>query len=913
MKIKCCLRNVLFVLGTVLPFILTVPAWGDLLPDTGQTKCYDNSEEIPCPQPGESFYGQDANYAPCKPHSYTKLDASGNPLPDDAPWPWAMVRDNATGLIWEVKDSKDGILDYNNPHDADNTYTWYNSNPEIHGGNPGAFGDGTDTEDFINQLNAANFGGYSDWRMPTIKELSTLVDSSIPYTGPTINTDSFPNTAASFYWALTSDDYLPHKAWYVYFRYGKVDVHSKYGHYHVRAVRAGQCGSFGNYVDNGDGTVTDTTTGLMWQQDTAPGTYTWEGALSYCDNLSIAGYDDWRLPSRNELHSIVDYSKHHPSTDHVLNTESLPYWSSTTSAYVPSYAWYVSFYAGSVGYGSKGYYKHYVRAVRGRPCGSSGDSDEDGIPDDGNSNGCTCDNPCTGGQSENCDDNCPLHPNPGQEDIDSDEIGDACDNCPSIDNQDQADADNDGIGDVCDTCPFDHANDADGDGLCGDEDNCPDITNANQQDSDGDSCGDVCDNCPSIWNQDQADADNDGIGDVCDGCPYGPANDADGDGVCDNIDNCPWVTNPEQENSDNDFYGDACDNCPLLSNPHQQDTDGDGAGDICDDEPDGDGIPTEIDNCPGAYNPGQEDHDGDGIGDSCDEPEPGYFRLDFNSDQTWDAEWGIAEGDTIQLHVWLDGYICPPNNLLFGVQLYFSYDPAKLKLNEINSYPNDWDHGGPFEPDLSAMVKQETGIYCIVVSNFNYVTVIEGRILLFTIELERIAAGETEIRVVNDLGFGVYTDGVLFDCYIRAKYPVEASAIIDQDLDRDGLEDADNCPVTPNGPERGICSVSMGGIPLNTSETCTVDSDCGGGETCDTNQGDFNNNGIGDACECYTDFDCNTKVDLADLIILKGEYTRDNCDSTSCQADSNGDGRVDLTDMSILSSQMGRDDCPPCP
>ena len=55
------------------------------------------------------------------------------------------------------------------------------------------------------------------------------------------------------------------------------------------------------YIDNGDGTVTDNGTGLMWQQATAPGTYTWEQALVYCENLDLANHTDWRLPTVKEL------------------------------------------------------------------------------------------------------------------------------------------------------------------------------------------------------------------------------------------------------------------------------------------------------------------------------------------------------------------------------------------------------------------------------------------------------------------------------------------------------------------------------------------------------------------------------------------------------------------------------------
>ena len=86
------------------------------IPDTGQTKCYDNSQEIACPSPGEPFYGQDAQHI-TNPQSYTKLDENGDDLPYEATT-WVMVRDNVTGLIWEVK-TDDGSI-----HDKDDTYGW---------------------------------------------------------------------------------------------------------------------------------------------------------------------------------------------------------------------------------------------------------------------------------------------------------------------------------------------------------------------------------------------------------------------------------------------------------------------------------------------------------------------------------------------------------------------------------------------------------------------------------------------------------------------------------------------------------------------------------------------------------------------------------------------------------------------
>jgi surface antigen len=203
------------------------------IPDTGQANCYDDvGNVITCPSPGQRFYGQDANYT-INPPSYTKLDSKGNALSDSAP-SWAMVRDNVTGLVWEVKTNKDGKVNYNDPHDADNTYTWYDPSDPY----PGSQSQ-HDTKDFLDALNAARFGGYSDWRLPTIKELAYLVRWDIPYPGPTIDTRYFPNTD-DYYWSSTTYPYYPNHAWIVKFNYGRDDIEYKTGGYCVRAVRGGQ-------------------------------------------------------------------------------------------------------------------------------------------------------------------------------------------------------------------------------------------------------------------------------------------------------------------------------------------------------------------------------------------------------------------------------------------------------------------------------------------------------------------------------------------------------------------------------------------------------------------------------------------------------------------------------------------------
>ena len=179
---------------------LSVTAVAGPVPDTGQTQSYTN------------IFGEDSDYS-CNPHSYTDL---GN----------GVVRDNVTGLEWQKAT-------------APGTYTW-----------PQAI-------DYCNNL---SLGGRSDWRLPTIKELSTLVDSSMPSPSPTINTSYFPDSVAAGYWSSTTDAIETNDAWSVYFGYGYVTNYSKSNAYYVRAVRGGQLSS--NFIDNDDGTITDTGTGL---------------------------------------------------------------------------------------------------------------------------------------------------------------------------------------------------------------------------------------------------------------------------------------------------------------------------------------------------------------------------------------------------------------------------------------------------------------------------------------------------------------------------------------------------------------------------------------------------------------------------------------------------------------------------
>lgn len=91
--------------------------------------------------------------------------------------------------------------------------------------------------------------------------------------------------------------------------------------------------ALGELLDNGDGTITDTDTDLMWQQGENP-MMKWESALEYCENLVLAGYNDWRMPNRNELQTIIFY--HYQVMEPAIDTTIFPdvsypadYWTST--------------------------------------------------------------------------------------------------------------------------------------------------------------------------------------------------------------------------------------------------------------------------------------------------------------------------------------------------------------------------------------------------------------------------------------------------------------------------------------------------------------------------------------------------------------------------------------------------------
>lgn len=162
--------------------------------------------------------------------SFTKLDANGNPLAASATT-WSCVKDNITGLIWELKTADDVLRDVNK------TYTNY-----LNASQSSKFGSATDATGFVNAVNAQGLCGAKDWRLPTRRELVGIVDYSVDFPGPTIDKVGFgSNTAKSLYWSSSPYAGNSASAWFVFFSYGYVSLsNDRSDIFAVRLVRAGQ-------------------------------------------------------------------------------------------------------------------------------------------------------------------------------------------------------------------------------------------------------------------------------------------------------------------------------------------------------------------------------------------------------------------------------------------------------------------------------------------------------------------------------------------------------------------------------------------------------------------------------------------------------------------------------------------------
>lgn len=293
--------------------------------DTNVSEFYNNTAIVSAPKVGDPFYGQDASYQGQQ-AAYTNNNDG-------------TITDLVTGLTWQKN-----------------------------------MGEKMTFDEAKTLAESLSLGGHSDWRIPTIKELYSLILFTGQVKGQSaisffIDTDYFDQplgdtnlgereidaqTWSSTHYCSTTmrgDSTI----FGVNFVDGRIKGYPKYSPrsnnteartMYFRLVRGNSEYGKNNFVDNGDNTITDLATGLMWQKADDGKSRDWETALSYSENLILAKHSDWRLPNAKELQSLVDYTRcpditNSPAIDPIFitteindpdgNPEQYPYfWTSTT-------------------------------------------------------------------------------------------------------------------------------------------------------------------------------------------------------------------------------------------------------------------------------------------------------------------------------------------------------------------------------------------------------------------------------------------------------------------------------------------------------------------------------------------------------------------------------------------------------
>jgi len=306
--------------------------------DTAQLRCYSNDAEIEYPQARADFFGQDAQYAGNEPAYQDNGDGT--------------VTDLNTGLMWQK--------------DPGEKMTFKQA-----------------------MVGAARcrLAGHRDWRLPTIKELYSLILFSgtdpdpmsrdaarlqpfidrryfkfqygSPERGERIIDSQFATCTKYVSTTMRGDETM----FGVNFADGRIKGYGMRSPrtggdktFHVLYVRGNSSYGKNDFKDNGNGTVTDEATGLMWMKvdsgalragNNRDGKLNWQEALAWAETLDYAGHADWRLPNVKELQSIVDYTRSPVTTrsaaiDPIFQTTSViteggkrdypNYWSGTTHA-----------------------------------------------------------------------------------------------------------------------------------------------------------------------------------------------------------------------------------------------------------------------------------------------------------------------------------------------------------------------------------------------------------------------------------------------------------------------------------------------------------------------------------------------------------------------------------------------------
>ncbi len=321
---------------------------GGVLPDTGQTTCHgEDAAFTTCPTEGD-FSGQDAQSG-WDLHFDPGLEPGVRFTTHGSE---AILLDRMTLLRWQR--CVNGQSGFDCSVGSASPMTW---------------------QEAIEYCDGLELGGQS-WRLPTIEELSTIVNAE--NTRPSANTSVFPQTP-SFdpLWSSSISHSFSGYAWSIDFLFGYVAIAMTFEEGYARCVHGGDefvSAPLRRSIEAGQPVVRDLDSGVMWQGCSAgqegnecqgdPFLADWKHSLAYCRGLSWGGHEDWRLPDRNELQSIVDYDRSEPATDAVA-FPGIPdeHWSSTSHAGGSSKAWFVRFANGPFFYADKETLRH-VRCVR---------------------------------------------------------------------------------------------------------------------------------------------------------------------------------------------------------------------------------------------------------------------------------------------------------------------------------------------------------------------------------------------------------------------------------------------------------------------------------------------------------------------------------------------------------------------
>ncbi len=303
---------------------------------TNQNTYYNNTTTTSIISDGEDFFGQNANYPGNEPYYVNNGDGT--------------VTDMVTGLMWQSSfdHNGDGSIDYD---------------------------DKLSFNEILAIPETCTTGGYTDWRVPTIKEQYSLImfsgrdisgyeGSSTDELIPFINTDFFEFAYGDIdagerlidMQCASTNMYVSMEVEPLVFGVNFADGRIKgYGTqmmdqekaFNYLLVRGNTSYGINEFIDNGDRTITDHATELMWMQEDNGEGVLWKDALSYSENMVFAGHSDWRLPDAKELQSIVDYTRSPASSGtaaidplfsctqitNEAGEEDYPfYWSSTTHA-----------------------------------------------------------------------------------------------------------------------------------------------------------------------------------------------------------------------------------------------------------------------------------------------------------------------------------------------------------------------------------------------------------------------------------------------------------------------------------------------------------------------------------------------------------------------------------------------------